>query len=201
VVFDLDGTLLEAESSWGILNRFFGNEDHETMALYRRGELDYAEFMRRDIEAWPKPLHISQVREVLSGWALRPGTAEVVQALRDRGLELAILSGGISVLADEVAAQLGIAEPLANELVTDARGYLTGEGLLRVDPLRKEIALRELCRSRGVALERCVTVGDSEMDRSFLQASGLGVLLGDRQTAARMGVPSVAELGALLDML
>jgi HAD superfamily PSPase-like hydrolase len=146
VVFDLDGTLLEAESSWGILNRFFGNEDHETMALYRRGELDYAEFMRRDIEAWPKPLHISQVREVLSGWALRPGTAEVVQALRDRGLELAILSGGISVLADEVAAQLGIADPLANELVTDARGYLTGEGLLRVDPLRKEIALRELYR-------------------------------------------------------
>jgi phosphoserine phosphatase len=201
VVFDLDGTLLEAQSSWGTVNRCFGNENRAEMELWRRGSIDYRELMRRDIFAWPKPIHISRVRQALSGWVLRPGVVDVVSALRDRDLDLAILSGGIQLLADEVAAQLGIAAPLANELVTDEGGYLTGEACMRVDPLRKEIALEGLCEARGIALDECVTVGDSEMDRSFLQASGLGILLGDERTGDALGVPSVSDLRALVDVV
>lgn len=201
VVFDLDGTLLEAESSWGTVNGFFGNENRATMELYRRGEIDYSEFMQRDIAEWPKPLHISRVREALSGWTLRPGAAAVVAALRDRGLDLAILTGGIRLLAEEVAAHLHIRRPLANELTTDERGFLTGEARMRVDPLHKELALERICEARGVALEECVTVGDSEMDRSFLRASGLGVLLGGAELGRALGVPCVSELPALLELV
>jgi phosphoserine phosphatase len=201
VVFDLDGTLLEAESSWGTVNRAFGNYDCVSMTLYRRGAIDYPEFMRRDIAEWPKPLHIDRVREVLSGWVFRPHAEAIVSALRERGLELAILTGGIQVLAEEVASTLAVAHLLANELVTDERGFLTGEARMQVDPLRKEIALAKLCRAVGVAPQACVTVGDSEMDASFLRAGGLGVLLGDAEQGAAMGVASVPELPMLLDVV
>lgn len=201
IVFDLDGTLLEAESSWGTLNRFFGNDNRETIQLFRRGAIDYAEFMLRDLAAWPKSLHISTIREVLSGWVLRPGAGELLAALRARGIATAILTGGIDVLAAEIADQLGIDGWVANELVTDEHGFLTGEARMRVDPLRKEIALEHLCRTRRVALERCVTIGDSEMDESFLRAAGLGVLLGDAATGESLGVPWVSQLSELVGLL
>jgi phosphoserine phosphatase len=104
-------------------------------------------------------------------------------------------------LAAEVAARLGIEHCVANELVTDERGFLTGESRMHVDPLRKEIALERLCRERQVALERCVTIGDSEMDGSLLRASGLGVLLGDAETAEALGVPSVSALCELVELV
>jgi phosphoserine phosphatase len=201
IVFDLDGTLLEAESSWGTLNSTFGNDNSETMQLFRLGEIDYPEFMRRDVSMWPKPLHISAIRDALSGWILRPGAQDTLAALHERGIETAIMTGGIEVLAGEVAGQLGIERWVANELVTDERGFLTGETRMRVDPLRKEIALERLCRERSVALERCLTIGDSEMDGSFLRASGLGVLLGAAETAEALGVPSVSALSELVDLV
>jgi phosphoserine phosphatase len=201
VVFDLDGTILEAESSWATLNRSFGSECSETMECFRRGEIDYAEFMRRDIARWPFPLHISRVRNALAGWSLRPGAEAVIAALRERGLELAILTGGVSVLAEEVASRLGIGELLANELVTDERGFLTGEARLHVDPLRKELALARMCWALGTPREACVTVGDSDWDRSFLHAGGLGILVGDARRGEALGVPSVTELGGLLALV
>lgn len=201
VVFDLDGTLVEAESSWATLNRNFGSECPETMQCFRSGEIDYAEFMRRDIARWPIPLHISRVRETLGAWSLRPGAEAVVSALRERGLELAILTAGVSVLAEEVASHLGIRELLANELVTDERGILTGEARMHVDPLRKELALARICRALGTTPRACVTVGDSELDRSFLHAGGLGILVGDARRGEALGVPSVPALSGLLDLV
>jgi len=201
IVFDLDGTLLEAESSWGTLNEFFGNDNSDTMQLFRIGAIDYIEFMRRDVSRWPKPLHISRIREALSGWVLKPGAEGLLTSLHERGIETAILTGGIDVLAAEVAAQLGIEHWVANELVIDERGFLTGESRMRVDPLRKEIPLADLCRERNVALERCITIGDSEMDGSFLRASGLGVLLGDAETAASLGVQSLSTLSELIELV
>jgi len=125
----------------------------------------------------------------------------VVSALHERGFETAILTGGFDVLAAEVAEALGIEHRVANEFVTDERGFLTGEARMHVDPLRKEIALERLCHERHIALERCLTVGDSEMDASFLRASGRGVLVGPAQTAQALGVPWVAELRELLDVV
>jgi phosphoserine phosphatase len=201
VVFDLDGTLLEAESSWATVNRAFGHDSCASMALYRTGAIDYPEFMRRDIASWPKPLRLSRVRETLSDWAFRPGAAEIIPALRERGLELAILTGGIHVLAEEVAESLGIDHVVANELLTDDAGFLTGEARMRVDPLRKEHALAQLCRSVDVPPRACLTVGDSEMDASFLRASGMGILVGDAAQGDALGVASVPELSALLDVV
>jgi len=125
----------------------------------------------------------------------------VVEALRERGFELAILTGAVRVFAEEVAAHLGIRRLLANELVTDEGGFLTGEARMHVDPLRKELALARMCRDLGTTPQACITVGDSELDRSFLHAGGLGILVGDARRGEALGVPSVPELAGLLALV
>ena len=52
VAFDLDGVLVDTFSSWVWMHEYFGvNNDHSLFA-YQRGEIDYLEFMRRDIQLW-----------------------------------------------------------------------------------------------------------------------------------------------------
>lgn len=52
VAFDLDGVLVDTFSSWVWMHKHFDvNNDHSLYA-YQRGEIDYLEFMRRDIQLW-----------------------------------------------------------------------------------------------------------------------------------------------------
>ena len=52
VAFDLDGVLVDTFSSWVWMHKHFNvNNDHSLYA-YQRGEIDYGEFMRRDIALW-----------------------------------------------------------------------------------------------------------------------------------------------------
>ena len=53
--FDMDGTVLEHNSSWVAIHRHFGTEHQgaASLRLYTEGKIDYREFMRRDIASWP----------------------------------------------------------------------------------------------------------------------------------------------------
>jgi len=49
--FDLDGTILQHESSWVAIHKHFGTtaSGEASLKLYGEGKIDYREFMRRDI--------------------------------------------------------------------------------------------------------------------------------------------------------
>ena len=49
VVFDLDGVLVDIQSSWDWVHRHFGVDNDESLAQYLAGQIDDLEFMRRDI--------------------------------------------------------------------------------------------------------------------------------------------------------
>lgn len=184
VAFDMDGTLVTQESSWWALHRHFGVEEkaRENLLAYERGEIDYREFMRRDIKLWQPPPHISEVKRILARAKLAPGVKGLVEELRRRGYKLAIVTGGLDVLAELVAQRLGIKHLVANGLEVDEKGYLTGEGIFRVEPSLKHEALAELARSLGLTLEECVAVGDSKYDVNFLKHAGFGVAVGNDKT-------------------
>ena len=56
--FDLDGTILQHESSWVAIHKRFKTEHKgaASLKLYSEGKIDYREFMRRDISCWPREL-------------------------------------------------------------------------------------------------------------------------------------------------
>lgn len=201
VAFDLDGTLLIQKSSWNAIHEYFGTTSiaKQTYELYCKGIIDYKEFMKRDIEAWPKPLHISKISEILSNLNLREEAKEVIDAIHKKGIETAIISAGISLLANSVAKELGIKYVYANELCIDENGFLTGDGIMRVDLMFKHLALADLAESLGLGLSECVAVDDLINDVKFLQIAGLGFYLGREDIASNLGIKTIKSLREILD--
>ena len=52
VVFDCDGVLVDAVSSWRTLHDHFGTDNSENLQRFIRGEITDVEFMRLDIAKW-----------------------------------------------------------------------------------------------------------------------------------------------------
>lgn len=188
VAFDMDGTLIQENSCWGIIHRHFKTQKAalKNLEAYERGEIDYPEFMRRDIKLWQPPPHISQIERILSNFKLVPNAKKIVGQIRKKGYEIAIITGGLDLLANKVANKLGITHVLANGLEVDERGYLTGEGIFRVEPYRKHEALARLAKELNLTLDECVAVGDSKYDAKFLEYAGLGVAIGEDTVLAKV---------------
>jgi phosphoserine phosphatase len=181
IALDFDGVLVRQPSAWGTLHTAFGTEHGalRNFAEFATGQIDYLEFMRRDILLWGRRSY-EEIRQVLLRYDLDPEAESVIAEWRREGRRVAIISSGIDILVGEVARRLGIECFVANGLETDAHGNLTGNGILRVDLRRKDVALRRVADSLGCPLEHIVSVGDSPFDLPVLRASGLGIGYGDR---------------------
>jgi len=206
VAFDMDGTLIEEDSCWGVIHRHFGTHAQATANLraYERNEIDYVEFMRRDIALWQPRPHISQIEKILRNLQPTPGAVDVIPEIRKRGYQLAMITGGIDVLAERIARQLGIQHVLANGLAVDKRGYLTGEGIFHVEPFLKHETLAKLAGEHGATLDECVAVGDSKYDINFLKHAGLAVAIGNDSTLTEVAdvvINDIKHFPQLLDYL
>jgi phosphoserine phosphatase len=206
VAFDMDGTLIEDDSCWGVIHRHFGTHAQAIANLraYERNEIDYVEFMRRDIALWQPRPHISQIEKILEGLQPTPSVVDVIQEIRKRGYQLAMITGGIDVLAHRIAKQLGIPYVVANGLATDDRGYLTGEGIFHVEPCLKHETLAKLAEERGATLDECVAVGDSKYDINFLKHAGLAVAIGNDSILSEVAdvvISDIKHFPQLLDYL
>lgn len=175
IVFDMDGTVISGLNSWQKLHEHFGVENQANLRDYIEKKIDYAEFMRRDIKLWQPPPHIDEIKRVLLDYEFQPHAKSVIKKLKDLGLKICIVSAGIDIRAKDVGDKLGVKCTVANGLRVDNNGFLMGEGILRVDLLKKEKALEKVAKSYGFKLDECIAVGDSRFDKSFLSAAGLGV--------------------------
>lgn len=200
VGFDMDGTLLEHESSWVAIHKWFGTVDagEASLKLYSDGKIDYREFMRRDIASWPKGVKRDEIVRVLSGYEVRSDARATVAELRRRGISTAIVSSGIDLLADMVAKELRMDSFVANGFRFDKGGRILGEGVGRVDPTRKDIAYKRLLRRLGVPRERTIAVGDTVYDLAFLKSAGKGFMLSH---TTRVEDPQVIQIDRLTQIL
>ncbi len=203
VAFDLDGTIIREPSSWVKLHKFFGTMERADLNLlaYERGEIDYEEFMRRDVALWQPPPHITTVERVLFDYTLSPNADYTVKILRSMGCETAIISSGIDMLACKVADTLGISYVLANSLIFDSEGFLTGDVVFRVDLGHKDRNLKALADRLGIELAECIVVGDSKFDRSFLFCAGLGVAYDPDEELIRVADVVIYDLKELLNYI
>jgi phosphoserine phosphatase len=174
VVFDLDGVLVDVESSWQAVHRAFDVDNEANFRRYLQGKIDYQEFMRSDIALWSNPA-IEYVSDVLQGLPLMRGARETLAAIKATGHRTAIISSGISLLADRVQAAMGIDYSYANRLHVDAQGRLTGEGdeVVKIDG--KGEVLKRLCGRLGFTLGECAVIGDSVFDIPMFEGAGLSV--------------------------
>ena len=177
--FDMDGTVLEHNSSWVAIHRHFGTEHKgaASLRLYTEGKIDYREFMRRDISSWPKGVSRDEIKSILSDYRVRREAPGVFEELRSRGIHTALVTSGIDILAKEVAEDLRIDYWLANGLRFDEEGKLLPKGIGRVDPTRKDLAYVRFLKKIGIPRMETIAVGDTIYDLAFLKSAGLGFML------------------------
>lgn len=187
VVFDLDGVLVPFRSSWEFLHNYFGvvNEAmrNANVELFYNGLISYSEWMRRDLTLLISKGCITrdEVIKAFSTVELSPGARELCDYLLRKGLELAIVSGGIDVLAQQIGKELNIRRVYANKLLFDESGCLLPYGEEVVNPLRKDSILHEISSELGIPLDEFMYVGDTLWDICAFKVVGYPVVINCEQ--------------------
>jgi phosphoserine phosphatase len=197
--FDLDGTVLEHNSSWVAIHRHFGTEHigAASLRLYTEGKIGYREFMRRDIASWPNGVTRKEIVKVLSGYKIRREAPKVFEELRSRGIKTALVTSGIDILAKDVAEELSIDHWIANGLRFDKEGVLLPRGVGRVDPTNKDRAYAKLLSKLGIHPKKTIAVGDTIYDLAFLKSAGLGFMLAH---TTRVPDPEIIHIDRLTEI-
>ncbi len=191
VIFDLDGTLTPVDSLWRYLHEAFGTWDRGKIAAlkYRRGEISYKEWAETDAGYWAGA-SLSQVTNLLEQIPYREGAKEVFDELRRRQVRTAILSAGLSILADKAAKELGADIALSNELETND-GRLTGGITVRVAVNNKKAIIEQIATRLKIPLGNVALVGDRAFDLSHTEC--LRIAFKPKDEVARREADIVVE--------
>ncbi|MFQ3303848.1 MAG: phosphoserine phosphatase, partial [Oceanospirillaceae bacterium] len=138
------------------------------------GELDFEQSFRQRL-ALLKGFDTAQLSAINQALELMPGAEQLMKGLQKQGVYCAILSGGFSYFADDLAHRLGMQQAFSNSL-EEVDGKLTGQvtGVI-LDAAKKVELLEQLRKTLGLSLSQCLAVGDGANDLPMLNKAGLGV--------------------------
>ena len=109
VAFDCDGVLADSISSWRTIHDHFGTSSKDLLQRFMAGELTDSEFMAADIALWkqksPK-IHRDDLFRAYSGCKLMKGAKELVADLKAAGVHVAIVSAGVDLYVQSIAAMV-----------------------------------------------------------------------------------------------
>lgn len=175
VVFDVDGTLTQHSSVWWRLHELFGTTKEGKLYFdqYFAGEINYEQWADYDAALWTgEP--VSKVMEIVSATKLVDGVPETIATLNDHGIKTAILSGGLDIMADDIARRAGIEYVLTNKLgIKD--DVLTGTVENLIGWAEKAKYIHTILDHFDVTLEETAFVGDGRNDMSVLSVVGLSI--------------------------
>jgi len=202
-VFDMDGTLTRPTSSWEHIHKELGTWESAGLVYLNKfiaGKITYEEFAKMDTSEW-KGIPFERIQTISSKVKYMPGIHELMSFLSDKKIKTALISGGLSVIADKVAADFGIKRTFVNSLgVKD--GMLTGEVGINVSYNGKLPIYKKLLRDLKLKPYQVMTVGDTKGDLPLFQNSGLAVAINPMHEeiieVADFKVKSLAEIVGIL---
>ncbi len=182
VAFDVDGTLVEhpqERTVWEVLNETItGSRDQnrERLLAYRAGRLTYAEWVALDVGSWRDAgATRDDLVAAFAPLSLVAGARETMDALKARGVRLAVISGTLDLLLDTLFPDHPFDDVFTNRLAFDAAGRIASWEATPFDMEGKAEALRSIAAREGVALSRCAFVGEHSNDLSAARVAGFTV--------------------------
>lgn len=182
IVFDMDGVFIEEKSSWKLIHKAYGIDNSDIVKLYKEGKITDKKFLDMDIKRWrEKGIRKKHIEELLNKVPLMKGTKECINYLKRKG-KLAIISGGIDILANRVA-KYGIDFVFANGI--EFKGEVPWRGILRVPIKEKDKILKKLLMKLGVKREEVFVIGDTKYDLCMFKIAGKSIAFNPSESIAK----------------
>jgi phosphoserine phosphatase len=176
VIFDLDGTLTRERSIWEYIHRQLGKWVGFAEAYQKKflaGLISYEEFCELDAKVW-KGMRVEDLTEIAKTVPFYSGADELIGYLRSKGLKLALVSSGLSVLSDWVHQRYGFDYSVSNDLLHE-NGILTGKVRIQVYYDQKAEWVGKILETFGIESEESMAIGDSSGDIEMFKRVGFSV--------------------------
>lgn len=198
VAFDFDGTLSDSEMTVLLGERLgVASEMAEITERAMNDEIGYAESLR-ERAGLLEGLSREEAEAAYDEVRLRPGAADLIEALNAAGVHTAVLTGGFERGVERALEREGVTVDsiVANRLPMET-GELTGEVEGPLIEGTKDDALRRLASAQGVDPADTVAVGDGANDLPMLRVAGLAVGFDPKPAVEPHCDELVAEMAAL----
>ncbi len=174
VVFDLDNVIIDGEAIDEIGK--LANVEEEIAEITEKamqGEIDFETSIKDRVQLL-EGTSIEDIQKVASELPLMPGAEDTINGLKEKDIDVAIISGSFDVVADEIKEKLGVDAVYTNSFTVED-GKLTGEVTGPLVAGSKLDVLKDHVEEAGIALEDVVAVGDGANDISMIESAGCGI--------------------------
>ncbi len=176
LITDMDSTFIGIECIDEIAD--FANLKPQVAAITEsamRGEIDFETSLNRRVTLL-EGLDTSAFQKVYDERLnLNPGADLMLAALKEKGIKIALVSGGFTFFTSRLKARCGLDYTHANVL-EEIDGKLTGKVKGRiVGAEAKEQFLRKLCGELNIELNQAIAMGDGANDLKMMAAAGLSI--------------------------
>ncbi len=201
-IFDLDGTLTRERSIWEYIHKQLGKwygfaEDYQKRFL--AGEISYERFCQLDAEVW-RGMPVDEVLSIVKTVPFHAGSEDLTGYLKARGLKLALVSSGLSILSDWVHQKYGFNYSVSNELLSED-GSLTGKVRIQVFFDKKATWVERILQEFGVKPEETIAIGDSRGDLDMFERVGFSVAFNSSCRDLKQIASICVDSGNLADII
>ena len=175
-IFDLDGTLTTERSIWEYIHKQLGKwygfaEEYQKKFL--AGEISYDRFCELDAEVW-KGMTVEEILEIVKTVPFHRGAEELMNHLKYKGLKLAMVSSGLSLLSNWVHQSYGFDYSVSNDVLHE-NGILTGKVKIQVYYDKKAEWVKKILKQFGAKAEEVMAIGDSVGDMDMFRMVGFSI--------------------------
>jgi phosphoserine phosphatase len=186
IAFDLDGVLVDGRGSWREVHEGLGTAELSEIHAkeFYSGRITFDEWARKDAELW-RGVEIEKIKEILYKTKLMKGTSYTLKKLKERGYKIAIISGGLKILADYLREKFNLDYVKANELLVKG-GKVCGMRHI-IDMEGKGTALENIANEIGFQGKECAAIGDYFNDIPMFKFAGFSIAFNPK-------VPEIEEI-------
>jgi phosphoserine phosphatase len=182
---DMDSTMIEQECIDELAAEIgVGERVADITARAMNGELDFEAALDERVSLLAG-MEVAVIDRVLANRiSMAKGGRRLIRTMKANGAHCALISGGFTAFADQVAAELGFDQAQANVLLAE-NGKLTGKVQKPVLGREAKVrALESLADRQGLDLSQTMAVGDGANDLGMLHRAGTGVALHAKPSVA-----------------
>ena len=192
VVYDLDNVIIDGEAIDEIGKLANVEEDiAEITEKAMQGEIDFETSIKDRVQLL-EGTSIEDIEKLADELPLMPGACKTINCLKEKDIDVAIISGSFDVVAEKVQEKLGVDTVYTNSFTVED-GKLTGEVTGPLVTGSKLDVLKDHVEEAGIALEDVVAVGDGANDISMIESAGCGIAFNAKDSVKEIADVVVEE--------